>query len=504
MYDQIYVIMYKCIIFSRVSTAKQTLEQQTEKLIEEALKRGYSKEELLVIQEKESATQLELSERIGLQKLQDALAENSSIECIIIYELSRLSRKPADIYKLRDIFLNKKINLIILTPYIELLDSEGNLNSMSSMLFGIFGTLSEQEGYIRIERVKRGIAKKKSEGKVMGKKMIFGYERINGEPKVKTSESILIEEIFNRFEAGESCGAIGYDMYLRGVFGSELKRGSAVCRVSNILNEERYCGNVWPFPAIVSKTQFEKCRKIIESHSKDFSRIHYTDKDYYCVGRLYTDKGFAMSASYGNRRYQYRDPAKVNSLTVNMNIIDDLTLYALKKYLDSGVNVLEKEEEIKDTRNKIRINDDKEREIKKKIELLKSENEMIEMRIIKKRLNEAKGDEMIDSNLLTIKKLEDSLDDISYENGVFMNRLIYLNSFFSDSDFNSSIDIASTPDDIKRNIRKYIERIIVTRTGYGSFTVKYVFKDKAEKTYSFTSVVHKKKFYDSTGQEISI
>lgn len=495
---------YKCIIFSRVSTAKQTLEQQTELLINEAIRRGYSKDELYLISDKESATQLDISERLGLQKLQDAIAEHSSINTIIVYELSRLSRRPADLYKIKEFLLSKKINLVSIAPPFELLDSDGNQSKHASMIFGIFGSLAEQEGYLRVERVKRGIAKKKSEGKVMGKKMIFGYTRINGEPKIKDDESTLIKEIFNRFEAGESCGAIGYDFYLRGVFGTDNKRNTVVCRVSNILSEERYNGSVWPFPGIVSKTQFDRCREIIKNRSKNFARIHYTDKDYYCVGVLYTDKGFAMCPSYGTGIYQYRDPNKECSLNVNMKILDELTLYALKKYLDSGVNALEKEKEIEEVRKKLNINKEKEIEINRKIKSLKDENDMIEYRVIKRRISESKGDSMIDANLLSIKKLEDTLDDIVYENGLFNNRLIYLNSFFSDDDYTSSSDIASTPNEIKANIRKYIERIVVTRTGFGSFTLKYIFKDKAEKVYSFTSVVHKKKFYNELGEEIDI
>ena len=110
---------YKCIIFSRVSTQKQTLEQQTDLLVAEALRRGYSKEELEIIQEKESATQLDISERLGLQKLQDSLAEHPSINTIIVYELSRLSRRPADLYKIRDFLLSRKINLVSIAPPFE-------------------------------------------------------------------------------------------------------------------------------------------------------------------------------------------------------------------------------------------------------------------------------------------------------------------------------------------------------------------------------------------------
>ena len=48
----------KCIIFARVSTQKQTLEQQLDKLIDEARKRGYDDSQLVIIKDKESNTNL--------------------------------------------------------------------------------------------------------------------------------------------------------------------------------------------------------------------------------------------------------------------------------------------------------------------------------------------------------------------------------------------------------------------------------------------------------------
>ena len=136
----------KCIIFARVSTQKQTLEQQLDKLIDEARKRGYDDSQLVIIKDKESATKLSIDERLGLQKLKEAVSQYDDIDCIIIYELSRLSRRPADLYQIRDFLLKRKINLISLTPPMELLDSNKELSNTASMIFGIFGSLAEQEG----------------------------------------------------------------------------------------------------------------------------------------------------------------------------------------------------------------------------------------------------------------------------------------------------------------------------------------------------------------------
>lgn len=493
--------MSKAIGLIRVSSKKQDLDQQSVKVKEAILNDGFSENDIILIEDKESGYKLSEEERSGINKLK-SIIESEQVSSVYVYEISRISRQAKIVFSVRDYLFQRKINLICLNPYFKLLEEDGSQSSTSSIIFGIFASLSEQESYLRIQRVTRGIAKKKSEGKVMGRVMIYGYTRVNGEPKVVDNQAVIIREIFDRFERGESCGSIGKDMYLIGVFGSDIKRNSVVCRVSCILSEERYSGAVWPFPGIISKAQFDKCRKIIHDHNKKFARVHYTDKDYYCTGVLYTDRGFAMSSSYGNRRYQYRDPDKVYSLNVNMNILDKLTLYALKKYLDSGVSIVEKEKEIKEVSYKIDVIDQKKKEIKLKIKKLREDNDMIENRIIKKRISEAKGDEMIDSNNLEIKHLEDSFDDLEYERGIHVNRLIYLNSFLSEDE--SSSFIASTPDDIRFNIRKYIDRIVVSRLSFGKFKIKYIFKDKVEKEYGFYSIVHKCEYYDSDGKVIQI
>lgn len=486
--------MKKCILLVRVSTQRQDLDSQREKVKSEALKDGYSEESIVVIEDKESGVKLSEEERNGLNRMKYVI-ETEDVETVYTYEISRISRRSAVVFSIRDYLLSKGVQLIVLNPYFRMLKEDGSISESGNIFFSLFSGLAENEGYLRKERVKRGLEKKRSEGNVFGRKPLYGYRKIDGKPVLNESESEVIKEIYSRFESGEGCGSIGKDLYLRGVFGSELKLNSVKCKVSDILYEERYCGSVFPFPGIVSKKDFERVREIISKKDGKFSRVHYTDKDYYCAGLLYTKSGYAMQASYGNNRYQYRsgEAGSGKDITVNMKIVDRVSLYALKKYLESGVNEKERKEERDDVSKKININKDKLNNIEKKIQLLQAENEMIENRIIKGRLNENKGDKMIDENNLIIKKLEENKDDIVYENGVFTNRLIYLDSFMYESD---SPVVVDTVDDIRRNLRKYIDRIIVERLGFGKFRLLYKFKDRLESVYHFYSIVHKVEYYD--------
>ena len=55
--------MNKCILLSRVSTQQQTLEQQTNELLRFAKSHGYNKEDIIIIEDKESAIKLDEEHR---------------------------------------------------------------------------------------------------------------------------------------------------------------------------------------------------------------------------------------------------------------------------------------------------------------------------------------------------------------------------------------------------------------------------------------------------------
>ena len=72
--------MRKAIVLSRVSTLQQDLRQQTEEILREVYKDGYKKEEeVIVIEDKESAIKLSEEERRGLNKLKEHILSDPTI-----------------------------------------------------------------------------------------------------------------------------------------------------------------------------------------------------------------------------------------------------------------------------------------------------------------------------------------------------------------------------------------------------------------------------------------
>ena len=111
--------MKQIALFSRVSTQKQTLEQQVGELIRIAEREGYPSKKQIIIQEKESARKLAYDERQTIKELEDII---DKVDCVVVYELSRLARRADVMYQVRDLLIENKVQLICMNPYMRLLD----------------------------------------------------------------------------------------------------------------------------------------------------------------------------------------------------------------------------------------------------------------------------------------------------------------------------------------------------------------------------------------------
>ena len=106
--------MDRAIILSRVSTQQQDLTQQTDEVLREVHKDGFSDDNIIIIEDKESAIKLSEEERRGLNRMKCEINEDPNIKCVYIYELSRLSRRQLVLFSIRDYLVERNIQLICL------------------------------------------------------------------------------------------------------------------------------------------------------------------------------------------------------------------------------------------------------------------------------------------------------------------------------------------------------------------------------------------------------
>ena len=286
--------MGKAIILSRVSTSQQDLTQQTEDVLREAHKDGYSDRNIIIIENVESAIKLSEEERQGLNKMKDYIKRDSTIECVYIYELSRLSRRQLVLFSVRDFLVERQIQLICLKPYFRLLEVDGTMSQTGSLMFSLFSSLSESEMMLKKERMMRGRRRNKELGKSVGGRPPFGYDLDKSKRYVVNSQkSLIISRIFNDYGYNnKSMKEIATELKEEGVFQAS-SINTTLPRIHRILNQSFYTGE-FPYPRIISSELYSLVQQKIESSNE--GRI-YRKKEPFLLKGLVCDArtGYILS-----------------------------------------------------------------------------------------------------------------------------------------------------------------------------------------------------------------
>ena len=492
----------KAIGLIRVSTKVQELESQSIKVKEAMLRDGFNEDDIILIEDKESGSKLSEEERSGLNKLK-RIIETEPIAAVYCYELSRISRRPSVVYSIRDLLLKKNIDLVCVNPPFRLLKSDGTLSETASMTFSLFTGIAETENYLRVERIMRGKEKKTAEGKLSVGKPIFGYAVDKDHYVIwHPTEHKIVQEIFERYSNLESSGSIGKDLFQRNCLASRSNKIATIqTMVSVILKEKRYA-KINPdsvYPAIISKELFNKCQDILASKEGRFKRKSMTKHVYPLQGYLYTSDGYILTPSISNNRYLKMNGSSGYRLSLNMKAVHILSMHIINTYLESGKLEIDREKKRADLNKLLSDNKQKIKGIDEKIASIEEENDRINSRIVKGRMSESKGDDLIDANMATLRSLEDEKETAIYSNSVIENKLIYLsNPFFQENE----IVQASTDEELKVIVNKYLKKAVVEKLGFSKYKLTYFFIDGVQRVGSFYSNSRGMVFYNENDEII--
>ncbi len=151
--------MTRSIAYLRVSTSKQDVENQELELLRYASSNGFSIDDWF---------KLEVSSRKSLKdrRIDELLESLNSGDTLIVSELSRLGRSLSQIIEIVDQLLEKGVTFIAIKQGMKL---NGEQDMTAKIQVAMFGLLAELERDLISERTKMGIARAKSEGKVVGR-----------------------------------------------------------------------------------------------------------------------------------------------------------------------------------------------------------------------------------------------------------------------------------------------------------------------------------------------
>lgn len=460
--------MKKVILFSRVSTISQELESQTNELKAEAVRLGYSTKNQILIEYKESAIQLSIDERRGIQELINSIESDNNINCVVIYEISRLSRQMKQLYELRDYFINKNIQLVCLKPYFRLLE-DGKLSQTASILFSLMGTLSESEMSIKLERMLRGRLYKREQGRYIGGRMLLGYKvGVDDKIEIDTSDAETVRKIYQWYVDGRSMVWIAREIKERGLVDDD--RWSSInvmiTSIHNTLRRIEYTGrkgNTYAYPRIISDEVFEAAqKKLTRNKPKTINKSHY-----YGQGLIRVKKSNLM-LSPTKSCYRVTRIGMHSELILSTKTIEEW----LWKICEDRVKTTSKEKA-----NKVFLHDqlvlnNKIHTVKMEIDSLNQRIDKINERIISGKLNEVKGDAMIQETEANINTLQERHNEL-------LNKLMSLRP--------NEIDIS----DKKQVIHNEIRVIYASNYGMdGKTRIKLLeveFKDGTVENYFYKS-----------------
>ena len=445
----------KCLLLVRVSSEQQDLVQQTNKVKEEALKDGFSEDDIIIIEDKESGVLLSEEERNGLNRLKKHVKEDN-IQCVYTYEVSRISRKPSVLYSIRDFLIEHKVQLVILNPYMKMLKDDGMLSETANIYFGIFTAMAESEGFIRKARMKRGVLHKKALGLHYGGSISIGYKTDKQDRYIIDEEGAsIVRRIFNDYVNGSSVRKLAKDLQNEG-WRTKTAYLTVVQSILNILHREYYTGNDGIHPAIISEELYQaaqnKCKK---------QRVYAIPKDEIVLlkGLVYDRKsGLLLSANRINGCYYCK---RCKGPTISWKVLDPIIWtfvqmeHSQRFIYDRGNWLKEVDSEMK--RNEKIIETMNDNIVKMKEVINRIEERYIEGKITKEKADEleAKHIALLKTHKDTKKQAEETIERLYFEKKNSVTKIDY-----DKLDMKQRIEL----------VRKCIRKIVLWR--YSRFIVK--------------------------------
>lgn len=337
--------MNRCILLVRVSSDKQSFDEQERELYQMALSDGFTDNNISSIAMVESATIKSEEERKGLNLMKEEI-QKGNVTCVYAWEVSRISRRKDVLFSILRYLVERKINLKIKEPAVSYLNEDGTISESAEIIFSLFATMAESEMRNKKARFKRTKKVNAREGKYSGGAILYGYSvDENGYYIINDEEASIIRLV--------------YDLYTSNNNGTKLLRNELVSRginitvekINEILSNEAYVGKYYTtrvrdngfgdtggyqriYPRIVSVETFNKAKEKRKSKCAIKTDACFLAKGLircpHC-GWLYCGIRGTTSRLYKCGRYNLADKHGRNCdnhLTVQMEVTDSILWYA--------------------------------------------------------------------------------------------------------------------------------------------------------------------------------
>ena len=318
--------MAKAILLVRVSTDRQSFDEQEQQLFQLAIKDGYTEDNIIPICEKESGRKLKEDERKGLNRMKELIESDNTINCVYAWEISRIARKKTILFSITDYLLSRKIQLVIKEPSLKLLNDDGSINESAELAFTLFAQMAESEMRNKDARFKRAKDEMKRNHQYRGGFLPYGYT-VNEEGKIIIDEETapLVRLVF--------------DLYINHkltpyTMPRELKeRGIDLSHshISKILSNPNYSNGEF-YPVLISKEIWDKK---IETASQNNTVIDKSPNYYFGAKLIKCDCGSSYIGCTTTTTYmckaKYTGKNCNNTKGISINLMDSILWWCAKQ-----------------------------------------------------------------------------------------------------------------------------------------------------------------------------
>lgn len=319
--------MKQVALYLRVSTNQQDYDRQKKELLDYCKRNQWKVKH--IFEEKESGRK---DDRPEFRRLCELTRDD--IQVVVVWEISRLSRKAYMILKVAEEFAQKGISIYALKENLMTLEEDGSWNSTAKLVLGLFASMAQTELETLRDRSLSGKKNKILSGEMdYTFKPPYGYRRTNGKLVIKEDEAEQIKKMFDLFVNGHKSTrqlAISY--------------GWTQNRVSYTLKNPVYMGEVkykydssiiLHVPAIISKELFYVTQDILRNR-----RGNQLTADQRYDNRL---RGKIHCGLCGEKMYYSKDK-RVSVYTCKTNTHKEQYLYCstriAKHKVDEVLNIL--------------------------------------------------------------------------------------------------------------------------------------------------------------------
>ena len=271
-------------------------------------------------------------ERPALKRLlQDV--QNGLVDIIVVYKIDRLTRSLMDFSKIVEVLDKHNASFVSITQHFNTTTSMGRLTLNMLLSFAQF------EREVTGERIRDKISASKKKGMWMGGKPPLGYYRKDKKIYPDEEKAKFVISIFQKYVALKSTTLLKEWLQQQG---HNISVGNLNC----ILRNKSYIGLVghkgtWyqgEHQGIIPTELFEQVQAVMADNR--INRQHYDPKKSLLSGKLYDDKGNAMSPSWstgcsGKTYRYYVSQAIIRKEPSKLGKIGKVSLPQLENFIDS-------------------------------------------------------------------------------------------------------------------------------------------------------------------------